>query len=144
MKRIRREDEVCRLSNWDENMWAVLGSGDCGEDRLKRLVLLLERRLMINSAFTGFDVPRFAIEQALDGYNRRVANLAPSTVCFASCCDLGPLQRRFLHALAQRRDHGTSCITGDIESRVPRNMRRELDEHMPKEGDTIAEQKGGF
>ena len=142
---VRGPTSEYELNHWHESMWASIMNGPLGAGRMKRLQLHLKRKLVVTTEFSGFDVPRFSVEQAMTGYKAVCKEpVETNPFLFVSACDVGAMQQRFLTKLSMQRDKSKSCVFGDIESAVPAAERVGIDSFMPAASATTAESKPAY
>ena len=100
-----------------------------GGNRQHHFTSNINKGLLANTAFTGFDMARYSISRALSGYDQLQGTITP--VRFASAREIGTAQLRFLKDLSQRADQSESCLFYDVECSLEKHLCCTLDEMQP-------------
>ena len=115
---------------------------------MMRLNAVLDRGLGIDSLYSGFDCPRWALEPTLDFIIKergwRFRNCVPNGYEFQTACDWGAVQQELLCTVSHRHDGSAHCVFGDIIERMPKFARDLVYESLPAESATDDQKRGAY
>ena len=98
---------------------AIDGSDGEGDARMLRLRIVLERRLALDSLYSGFDCPRWALSPTVARFIQKYSlSSSRPPLEFCSACDWGEVQQRVLCHVSHTVDSMTSCVFGNNVNHV--------------------------